>query len=126
MPVQEALIEVALPQRQPLRPLETFRGSLAQRVYASLRHAILSLNLRPGDILRKPEICAALGVSRSPVSEAVARLAGEHLVRRSKRSRPKSARISWSSYAAICACRPLWSRIMTSPASTRPMPRCTN
>ena len=81
MSVQEALIEVALPPRQPLLALAAFKGSLAQRVYASLRQAILSLNLRPGDILRKPEICAALGVSRSPVSEAVARLAGEHLVR---------------------------------------------
>ncbi len=70
-----------MPLRQPLRPLAAFKGSLAQRVYASLRHAILSLDLRPGDILRKPEICEALGVSRSPVSEAVARLAGEHLVR---------------------------------------------
>lgn len=35
---------------------------------------------RPGEILRKTEICAALGVSRSPVSEAVARLAAEGLV----------------------------------------------
>ena len=81
MPVQEALIEVSLPQRHPLRPLETFQGSLAQRVYASLRESILSLNFRPGDILRKPDICDSLGVSRSPVSEAVARLAAEHLVR---------------------------------------------
>ena len=81
MPVQEALIDVALPQRHPLRPLADFTGSLAQRVYASLRDAILSLNLRPGEILRKPQICDQLGVSRSPVSEAVARLAGEHLVR---------------------------------------------
>ena len=40
----------------------------------------MSLSLRPGDILRKPEICEMLGVSRSPVSEAMARLAGEHLV----------------------------------------------
>jgi len=54
---------------------------LAQRVYGSLRAAILSLDLAPGDILRKPEICAVLGVSRSPVSEAVARLAAEHLVK---------------------------------------------
>lgn len=35
---------------------------------------------RPGEILRKAEICEALGVSRSPVSEAVARLASEGLV----------------------------------------------
>lgn len=35
---------------------------------------------RPGEILRKAEVCDALGVSRSPVSEALARLAGEGLV----------------------------------------------
>ena len=84
MPVQEAelrvVVDVVLPQRRPLRPLAAFRGSLAQRVHASLREAILSMSLRPGDILRKPEICEMLGVSRSPVSEAVARLAVEHLV----------------------------------------------
>ena len=74
-------LEVQLPPRRPLRPLDAFAGSLAQRVYASLREAILSRSFRPGDILRKPEICAQLGVSRSPVSEAVTRLAVEHLVR---------------------------------------------
>jgi DNA-binding GntR family transcriptional regulator len=75
-----AVLEVDLPPRQPLRPLDAYAGSLAQKVYASLREAILSLSLPPGDILRKPEICDMLGVSRSPVSEAVARLASEHLV----------------------------------------------
>ena len=79
--MQDGPINVVLPHRRPLRPLEGFAGSLAQRVYASLREAILSLGLLPGDILRKPEICDALGVSRSPVSEALARLAGERLVR---------------------------------------------
>jgi GntR family transcriptional regulator, rspAB operon transcriptional repressor len=64
----------------PLMPLDHFPGSLAQKVYASLKQAILSLQFRPGEILRKPEICAALGVSRSPVAEAVARLAAEALV----------------------------------------------
>lgn len=64
-----------------LQPLETFTGSLAQRVHAALREAILTLAYAPGEILRKPEICEALGVSRSPVAEAVARLQAEHLVR---------------------------------------------
>ena len=65
---------------QRLRPVEDFAGSLAQRCYLSLREAILSLAYRPGEVLKKPEICARLGVSRSPVAEAVARLAGEGLV----------------------------------------------
>lgn len=63
-----------------LRPLEAFEGSLAARTYLSLRQAILDLAYLPGEPLRKGEICAALGVSRSPVSEAIARLAAEGLV----------------------------------------------
>ncbi|WP_284165637.1 GntR family transcriptional regulator [Frigidibacter sp. SD6-1] len=67
-------------QTPVLQSLEAFPGSLAQKVYGALKQAILSLAYRPGEILRKPEICEALGVSRSPVSEAVARLAAEALV----------------------------------------------
>lgn len=63
-----------------IRPLSAFAGSLGQRVHATLREAILTLALAPGQTLRKAEICAALGVSRSPVSEAIAKLAGEGLV----------------------------------------------
>ncbi len=63
-----------------LRPLAEFSGSLGQRVYQTLRQGILSLDYRPGEILRKPEVCAALGVSRSPVADAVARLQAEGLV----------------------------------------------
>lgn len=54
---------------------------MALRTYRSLRSAILDLTYRPGEAMRKSEICAALGVSRSPVSEAIARLAAEGLVR---------------------------------------------
>lgn len=68
------------PDSPALRPLEDFEGSLAQRTYLSLRQAILDLDYRPGQNLRKRDICAALGVSRSPVSEAIARLAAEGLV----------------------------------------------
>jgi len=66
--------------RPALRPLEAFTGSLANKVYLALKDGILSLVFRPGEILRKPEICSELGVSRSPVAEAVTRLAAEGLV----------------------------------------------
>lgn len=66
--------------RPPLQPLNGFPGSLAQKVYMSLKLAILSLVFRPGEILQKSEICEELGVSRSPVAEAVARLSAEGLV----------------------------------------------
>ncbi len=63
-----------------LAPLESFRGSLSARVYEVLKDAILALSYKPGEILRKSEICEALNVSRSPVSEAIARLAADGLV----------------------------------------------
>lgn len=63
-----------------LQPLDRFQGSLGQRVYQCLKEAILTLAFRPGDTIRKPEICDRLGVSRSPVADAVARLAADGLV----------------------------------------------
>lgn len=64
-----------------LKPLDTFEGTLSNRVYLSLRDAILTLEYKPGQILRKQTVCDALKVSRSPVAEAIARLASEGLVR---------------------------------------------
>lgn len=63
----------------PLAGAQT-SGPLSARVYIALRDAILSLAYPPGSLLRKSAICAAFGVSRSPVSEAIARLAAEGLV----------------------------------------------
>jgi DNA-binding GntR family transcriptional regulator len=62
-----------------LQPLDDFPGSLSQKVYMSLKQAILSLAFRPGELMKKSEICKELGVSRSPVTEAMARLANEGL-----------------------------------------------
>ena len=64
-----------------LTPLDQFEGSLAERTYLSLRQAILDLTYRPGAPMPKRDICQELGVSRSPVSEAIAQLAADGLVR---------------------------------------------
>jgi GntR family transcriptional regulator, rspAB operon transcriptional repressor len=63
-----------------LLPLASYDGSLGQKVYQALKEAILTLAYRPGEMLRKADICEALGVSRSPVADAVARLSAEGLV----------------------------------------------
>ena len=65
--------------RPPLKPLNDFTGSLSQKVYLSLKQAIMTLTFRPGELMQKSEICKELGVSRSPVTEAMARLASEGL-----------------------------------------------
>ncbi|HXC54472.1 MAG TPA: GntR family transcriptional regulator [Rhizomicrobium sp.] len=54
--------------------------SKTDRVYTVLRRRIRDLTLAPGAPLRKEEIAFELGVSRAPVSEAIARLAEEGLI----------------------------------------------
>lgn len=63
-----------------LKAIEGLEGSLSQRVYLSLQEAILTLKFPPGTVLRKGKVCEQLGVSRSPVSEAIARLSADRLV----------------------------------------------
>jgi DNA-binding GntR family transcriptional regulator len=54
--------------------------SKAARVYGLLRRRIRELTLAPGAPLRKEDIALELGISRAPVSEAIARLSEEGLV----------------------------------------------
>lgn len=56
------------------------RGSVTVDVTNTLREGIVTLALPPGMALDKTAICTQLGVSRFPVSEALARLAEEGLV----------------------------------------------
>jgi len=56
------------------------RGSTLEQVEQSLRTAVLSLDFAPGEFIDKRAVCARLGVSMFPVSEALARLAVEGLV----------------------------------------------
>src|SRR3954467_14440626 len=56
------------------------RGGTVQRVQDVIRDAIVRLELPPGAIIDKVGLCARLGVSRFPVSEALGRLAAEGFV----------------------------------------------
>jgi DNA-binding GntR family transcriptional regulator len=55
-------------------------ASLAERVAASLRRAILAGELIPGDFIRQEKWAATLGVSRLPVREALKMLTAEGLL----------------------------------------------
>ncbi|MEP2781181.1 MAG: GntR family transcriptional regulator [Pseudoruegeria sp.] len=64
----------------PALDINGLDGPLGQRVYTVLRNGILNMSLKPGAILRKGALCEQLGVSRSPVSEALGKLSSEGLV----------------------------------------------
>ena len=58
---------------------------IADSVYAALLDAIFTGRIRPGSRLSVPALAARLGVSRSPVREAVQRLIAERLAREEPR-----------------------------------------
>jgi DNA-binding GntR family transcriptional regulator len=80
----------------PLPDISKLSGSLAQRVYEALRSAILAMDLPPGTLLKKQVICEQLGVSRSPVTEAITRLAAEGLAEVIPQSGSRVTRFSMS------------------------------
>jgi DNA-binding GntR family transcriptional regulator len=77
-----------------LEPLgHTGRGGTTDRVQAMLREAIIDFDFAPGADIDKLAICERLGVSRFPVSEALARLQSEGLVEILPQRGTKVARI---------------------------------
>jgi DNA-binding GntR family transcriptional regulator len=56
------------------------RGGGRGLVYTELRDAIVSAELRPGQQLSENELAARLGISRTPIREALVRLSDDRLV----------------------------------------------
>ncbi|WP_431120650.1 GntR family transcriptional regulator [Variovorax paradoxus] len=78
-PAQPATITIA--------PLEVRSASLAEQAYASLRTLILDRKISAGSPLQEGRLADELRISRTPMREALVRLAGEGLlVRRDARS----------------------------------------
>ena len=63
-----------------LSPRTAEAGSFADRAYYAIRELIVTLELPPGAVVREPELTERLGIGRTPVREALRRLAQERLV----------------------------------------------
>ena len=79
---------------EKLQDLRSFNGLLSDRVYETLKAAILALDFEPGAILKKGAICDELGVSRTPVSDAIMKLETEGLVEVIPQSATRVSRMS--------------------------------
>ena len=53
---------------------------ISERAYAELRERIVTLRLAPGTVLREDELMTDLAIGRTPLREAIKRLALENLV----------------------------------------------
>ena len=71
-------------EREPTETAPIFaapdRRKMTDRVYDQLRQAIIELRLPPGEALREVPLAEQLGVSKTPLREAFARLEQEGLV----------------------------------------------
>lgn len=65
---------------EPAAKTERARGSGAQFVYDSLRRSILELSLAPGSALDEVSLSERFNMSRTPIREALVRLAADGLV----------------------------------------------
>jgi GntR family transcriptional regulator, rspAB operon transcriptional repressor len=73
------LPELALRAHGPSPRIER-PGSAGAQAFAAMRHAVVTLKLRPGQSFSEQEVAQRLGVSRTPVREAVIRLAEASLL----------------------------------------------
>ncbi|WP_142850224.1 GntR family transcriptional regulator [Telmatospirillum sp. J64-1] len=70
-------------RRQRVKPVArpAQRGtSIAAVIYRDLRHEIVSLSRKPGEAISEKQIAETYGVSRTPVREAMLKLADESLI----------------------------------------------
>jgi GntR family transcriptional regulator, rspAB operon transcriptional repressor len=64
----------------PRRGKPPLRATAASRIYSELRSELVSMRRRPGEAISEAEIALTYGVSRTPVREAILKLADEGLV----------------------------------------------
>lgn len=71
---------MATPTTKAAEPRETPRADAVEEVYQTVTRMIASGNLEPGARLREHSLAQVIGVSRTPVREALGRLAAEGVV----------------------------------------------
>lgn len=67
-------------QEQVLAPANEPRSTLTEQAYAVIEEAIVTMRLAPGSAVSELQLSELTGIGRTPVREAIQRLAREHLI----------------------------------------------
>lgn len=97
-------------------------GVLPDRVYAALKRRILTCEIPPGGRLVEVDLCAALKVSRTPLREALNRLANEGLVVPSPFRGYSVAPLTARDFHDLCEVRRMIEPAVAALAAERAMP----
>ena len=95
------------------------KGARSEFAYDALRREIVSLALAPGATLDEASLIAQLGLSRTPVREALVRLAGEGLVDLLPNRGARVAPMGWTEIREHLECFDLAQRTTTRWAALR-------
>lgn len=68
------------PSKRPARTIEIEDGTLTDRAYRELEELIVTLRLSPGTVLSEQTLAVRLKIGRTPIREALQRLARDGLV----------------------------------------------
>lgn len=109
--------ESALPPHGPGAP------SLTEIAYRRLEEAIVTLSLRPGAVLTEAQMIDLVGVGRTPVREALIRLAQQGLVEVLPRKGVVVAGINAIDIMAALDAREVLERLIAADAAKRASPR---
>jgi len=101
------------------RPVKQVRGQSADFVYDRLRADILTLKVPPGEELDETILSKRFDVSRTPVREALIRLASEKLVLLSRNRRATVPPIDLAAFPGYLEALDLLQRAVTRLAATR-------
>ena len=74
------LVEPGLDEPLPLSLVLDRRKPVSDQIYVALKDAIVTLRLPPGTSISENRICRHIGVSRTPVREAIIRLTEDELI----------------------------------------------
>lgn len=105
----------AAPAARPAR-------SLAQQAYRRLEEQLVTLALVPGVVVQEKVLAETLGIGRTPVREAVQRLAGEGLLRVMPRKGLMVSPVLRSELAQIVEVRRVLERLLVVKAAERASP----
>lgn len=68
------------PRAAPLHKVPARAETLTEQAYRTIEEQIVTLRLKPGDVLSEQMLSATFKIGRTPIREALQRLAREHLV----------------------------------------------
>lgn len=110
-----------MPSLIELDPAVTLPLALPDRIYAALKHRILTCSMQPGARIIEKDLCQEMGVSRTPLREALNRLGLEGLMALTPYRGYAAAAISVRQFRELCELR----RIIESESAALAAQRAT-